>query len=189
MTGRFQGGATGDGTHSGAPLPVGNTPLNFIDASAVIGEGTVIWHYAVVLADVQIGSHCSVGSGTEIGRGSIIGDDSRIGARVFLPSRSIIGRHVFISPGVICCDDKYPRVNHLTYHAEPPVIEDHVTIGAAAILLPGVRIGRGAFIAAGAIVTHDVPADALVRGTPARIVWRTPATEDKPCRMSETSTP
>lgn len=69
---------------------------------------------------------------------------------------------------MICCDDKFPRVNNAAYHAQPPVIEDDASIGAGAVLLPGVRIGRGALVGAGAVVTHDVPAGAVVYGCPAR---------------------
>src|SRR5678810_408918 len=61
-----------------------------IDASATWGEGTVIWHYARILAQVRIGKNCSIGGGTEIGRGSVIGDNTRVGANAFLPPNSIV---------------------------------------------------------------------------------------------------
>lgn len=142
--------------------------MNFIDASARLGADTKVWNFAVVLSDVCIGARCSIGSHAEIGRGSQIGDDTRIGNGVFLPSNSRIGSRVFVGPGVICTDDKFPRVNHHDYDAQPPEIGNDATIGAGAILLPGIRIGVGAFVAAGAIVTHDVPDGEAVRGEPAR---------------------
>lgn len=145
------------------------SPTNFIDESAQIGEGSVVWHYATVLADVEIGKHCSIGSGTEIGSGSVIGNSTRISAHVFLPANSIIGERVFIGPGVIATDDKHPRASNSSYVAEPPRIEHGVSIGAGAVILPGVHIKRGATIAAGAIVTRDVEPYEHVRGEPSRV--------------------
>lgn len=145
------------------------SPDRFIDPTAEIGEHTVIWHYARILADVKIGDHCSVGGGTEIGRGTVIGNYSRISANVFLPSNTVIGDRVFVGPGVVATDDKDPRAGNFGYDARPPVIEDGASIGAGAILLPGVRIGVGAMIGAGAIVTRDVGRGEHVRGEPARV--------------------
>jgi UDP-2-acetamido-3-amino-2,3-dideoxy-glucuronate N-acetyltransferase len=150
---------------------VTSLPINHIEGSALIGAGSKVWWYAVVLQDVRIGVNCSIGSHTEIGRGSRIGDQTRIGAQCFLPPNSVVGCSVFIGPGVVFTDDRFPRIHtpeEPPYHAEPPVIEDGANIGAGAVILPGVRIGRKAFIAAGAIVTRDVPAGGHVRGQPAR---------------------
>lgn len=143
-------------------------PQNFIDPSAVIRKGTRVWHFAVVLADVFIGENCSIGSCCEIGHGSVIGNGSRIGHGVFLPPKSIVGENVFIGPSVTFTDDKAPRVNNPDYNAQPPIIENGANIGAAAVILPGVRIGAGAMIGAGAIVTKDVAPLRMVRCEPAR---------------------
>lgn len=146
------------------------SPINFIDPTAKIGEGSVVWHFAVVLADVVVGKSCSIGSGSEIGRGSMIGDYSRIGAHVFLPSNTILEERVFIGPGCVCTDDRFPRAgNNQSYDAKPPYIESGASIGAGSVLLPGVRIGFGAMVGAGAIVTKDVPPHAHVRSEAARI--------------------
>jgi acetyltransferase-like isoleucine patch superfamily enzyme len=75
---------------------------------------------------------------------------------------------VFVGPSVICTDDKYPRVNNPNYQAAPPVIEDDVNIGAGAVILPGIRLGAGCTIGAGAVVTKDVPAGETWVGVPAR---------------------
>lgn len=147
-----------------------NQSFNFIDDSARIGSGTKIWHFCVILADVVIGIHCSIGSRTEIGRGTMIGQDTRIGSGVFLPPNSKIGREVFIGPGAIFCDDRSPRAGNNNYKAEPPVIEDRASIGAGVVVLPGVKIGHDSRIGAGAIVTKDVAPFALVRSEPARQV-------------------
>jgi len=156
-------------------------PTNFIDESAHIGEGTVVWHYVTILSDVEIGKNCSIGSGTEIGRGSVIGDHTRISAHVFLPANSIVGQRVFIGPDVVFTDDRHPRAGNSSYIAEPPQIEHGVSIGAGAVVLPGVHIKHGATIAAGAIVTHDVEPYDHVRGEPARVkpYSRMPATRSE----------
>lgn len=144
-------------------------PVNFIDVTARIGEQTTVWHFAVIQQDVRIGHHCSIGSGAEIGRGSIIGNYSRVGAHVFLPPNSILEERVFISPGVVCCDDRFPRCGNTAYQAEPPYFESGCSVGAGSVVLPGVRIGAGALVGAGSIVTRDVPAHTHVRGEPARV--------------------
>lgn len=143
--------------------------INQIDPTAKIGTGTRVWHFTVILADVVIGEDCNIGSCCEIGRGTKIGNRSRIGFGTFLPPNSRIGDDVFIAPGVTCCDDRYPQVNNHNYLAYPPVIEDHASIGAGVVLLPGVRIGQGSMIGAGSVVTKDVPPGTILRGEPARI--------------------
>jgi UDP-2-acetamido-3-amino-2,3-dideoxy-glucuronate N-acetyltransferase len=150
-----------------------NGAFNFIDTSVKIGEGSTIWHYAVILADVVIGNNCSIGSRAEIGRGTKVGDNSRIGSGVFLPPNSSIGKNVFIGPGTIATDDRHPFAGNTSYVAEPPVLEDFCSVGAGCVLLPGVRIGKKAMVGAGAIVTKDVPAGAVVYGKAAEVRQRT----------------
>jgi acetyltransferase-like isoleucine patch superfamily enzyme len=137
--------------------------------SAKIHESTYVWHFAVILGGVEIGENCSIGSHTEIGFDTKIGKGSRIGAKVFLPSGTIIGENVFIGPSATFCDDDYPRADQPNYTARPPVIKNGATIGAGAVVLPGVTIGEKAMVGAGAIVTGDVPPGAVVRCDPARV--------------------
>lgn len=154
----------------------------WVDQSAKVGKDVKIWHYAVVLQDVTLGDGVSIGARSEIGRGSTIGARSRIGSGVFLPPNSIVGESVFIGPNVTCTDDKHPKVpepGDPPYDAKPPVIGDGAAIGAGAVILPGVRIGKHARIAAGAVVTKDVPAGMAVMGTPARIVRLSSDASDK----------
>ncbi len=146
------------------------SPFNFIDSTAVIGEGTTVWHFSVILANVIVGKHCNIGSRVEIGRGSVIGSRVRISSGVFLPSNSVIENEVFIAPNCTFTDDRHPRAgNTQTYIAEPPYIEHGASVGAGSVILPGVRIGTGAMIGAGSVVTRDVPAHEHVRGEPARV--------------------
>lgn len=138
--------------------------INFIDSTAILGFGTQVWHFAVVLADVRTGNDVSIGSGSEIGRGTFIGARSRISAHVFLPTNSAIGEDVFIGPGVTFTDDRYPRAGNKDYVALPPVIESGASIGAGSVILPGIVIGRGAMVGAGSVVTKSIPAGCTVYG-------------------------
>lgn len=153
----------------GGAIPM-SVPINSIHHTAKIGEGSKVWHFAVVLADVVIGRWCNIGAHCEIGHGTTIGDATRIGSGTFLPPNSRIGRHVFIAPGVKCGDDRHPYVHcedDPPYTPEPPQIDDGAVIGIGAVLLPGVRIGKHALVAAGSVVTHDVAAGTAVKGNPA----------------------
>jgi UDP-2-acetamido-3-amino-2,3-dideoxy-glucuronate N-acetyltransferase len=151
--------------------------INYIDKTAILGFNVKIWHFAVVLADVRIGSNVSIGSGTEIGRDSFIADGTRISAHVFLPAQSKVGANVFIGPGVIFTDDRYPRVGNADYKAEPPIIEDGASIGAGSVILPGVRIGKGAMVGAGSVVTRSIPPGITVYG-PAALPRPVPSRDD-----------
>ena len=152
------------------------SPSAFIDPTVSFADDmTRVWHFARVMAGVRFGKSCSVGGGAEIGRHSIIGDRTRISAGVFLPAHSLIGAGVFIGPNATFTDDLYPVIpkpGDAPYTALPPVIADGASIGAGAIVLPGVKIGRDARVAAGAVVTQDVLPEMMVSGIPARVVAR-----------------
>lgn len=158
---------------------------NFIAPDVKLGLGAKVWHYSIILTGCDIGLGVSIGSRCEIGKHSIVGAHSRIGSGVFLPPNSVVGERVFIGPNVTCTDDRHPRVptpdevETWSYDARPPIIEDYASIGAGAVLLPGVRIGHHARVAAGAIVTRDVAPFGFVRGEPARGHDPSPATQAK----------
>jgi UDP-2-acetamido-3-amino-2,3-dideoxy-glucuronate N-acetyltransferase len=142
--------------------------INYVDSTARIGKGSVVWHFAVILRNVFIGENCSIGSGAEIGERSHIGQGTRVSARVFMPPRSIIGDQVFIGPGTVFTDDFKPKAGH-KYKGHPPIVCDRASIGAGCVILPGVVIGVGAMIGAGSVVTKNVPPRALIYGEPATI--------------------
>jgi len=148
------------------------TYTNFIDPTAKLGKNVKVWQFASVLKDAVLGDNVQIGANAEIGRGSVIGENSRISHGVFLPSNSQIGKNVFIGPSVVFTDDKNPVCGNTNYIAQPPVLEEWASVGAGAVILPGVRIGKGALVGAGAIVTHDVPEGTIVKGNPARIYYK-----------------
>jgi acetyltransferase-like isoleucine patch superfamily enzyme len=159
------------GTDRDMKLPLVNTPTFHghvtFSPSAKFGENCTVWQYATICEDVVIGHEVVIGSGAWIGAGSEIGHGTRIQHGAFIPKKTEIGAFVFIGPNVTLTDDKYP-VAGAPYDPHPPVLEAHCSIGAGAVILPGVRVGEGAMIGAGAVVTQDVPPHAVVYGCPAR---------------------
>ena len=153
-------------------IPWVNNPTTYgsvnISTGAKFAENCTIYHGAVVCDEVIVEEHVVIGSGVFVGRGTFIGRGTRIQHGAFIPCQTMIGREVFIGPNSTLCDDKYPRVNQ-TYKAEPPIVSDHASIGAGAVILPGVKIGHHAVVGAGAVVSRDIPPYALVTGVPARI--------------------
>jgi acetyltransferase-like isoleucine patch superfamily enzyme len=148
--------------------------LTVVDATVNMGEDCRIWAFASIGAGVQMGDRCVIGSAVYIGHSSILGHDVHLNHGVFLPNCSRLGNRVFVGPNVTCTDDKYPRVNNPNYQAEPPIIEDDVNIGAGAVILPGVHLGKGCTIGAGAVVTRNVPAGETWIGIPAKRQQRFP---------------
>ena len=135
-----------------------------------IGEGTRIWQYVIVLPGAQIGSDCNICSHCFIENDVVIGDRVTIKNGVQLWDGLRIDDDVFIGPNVSFTNDRYPRSGNVAFVAIPTLIGNGASLGAGAVVLPGLRIGENAMVAAGAVVTKDVPAGKLVMGNPARIV-------------------
>lgn len=133
-----------------------------------IGVGATVWSFSVIEKGVRIGNGVVVGAHCFIGAGTVVGDWSRIQDGAFIPRNTIIEDHVFVGPHVVMTDDKHPMVGNAQYKAQPPRIRSYASIGAGAVILPGVIIGIGCMIGAGAVVTRDVGASELVVGMPAR---------------------
>lgn len=142
--------------------------LAFVDDTATVGPGCVVWQFASVLSGVTLGPNVSIGAYAEIGRGTAVGEGSRISSGVFLPSNSVIGKNCFLGPQVVATDDRRPRANNDNYVTEPPTFEDNCSVGARSVILPGVKIGARSLTGAGSVITKDVPPDTLVYGEPAR---------------------
>ena len=116
-----------------------------------------------------MGHHTVIGTNSVIEGQVVIGDFVKIEANCFIPTHTAIGNRVFFGPNVVLANDKYPLRQRDSYVPEGPRIGDNVSLGAGAIVLPGLHIGAGSFVAAGAVVTKDVPAGSLVRGNPGAI--------------------
>lgn len=152
-----------------------------------IGKRTVVGAFCAIYMDVQIGKDCRIGDHATIREGVRIGDRSVIGTNVdiqygcligsdvrvmngaHITGGTVIGDGTFIGPGAMTANDMHVDLDDYQDRGQvAPVIGQKVFIGVGAILLPGVRIGDGAIIAAGAVVTRDVAAGATVLGMPAR---------------------
>jgi acetyltransferase-like isoleucine patch superfamily enzyme len=153
-------------------------PGAVIGADAVLRSGTIIYcnvqigdhfstgHNVLIRERTVIGNNVAVGSSTIIEGDVTIGDNTRIQSMVFIPTHTSIGKDVFIGPHAILTNDLYPPTGKP--QLKGPDLEDGAVIGANSIILPGIRVGSGAAVAAGAIVTHDVPPRVLALGSPAR---------------------
>jgi acetyltransferase-like isoleucine patch superfamily enzyme len=137
-----------------------------IHESVVFGENCVVWQYATICEGAVLGDGVVIGSNAWIGRGVHLGNYTRIQHGAFIPNNTVVGRSVFVGPNVSLTDDKYPKAG-MPYRPNPPVLEDECSVGAGAVILPGVRIGRGAMIGAGSVVTQDILSLHTAIGVPA----------------------
>lgn len=134
---------------------------------AIMGEDTIIHHPELVnIYGCRIGERCSIGCFVEIGKGVIIGNDCSIQSNVYIPKGVTIGNNVFMGPGVTFLNDKRPP--SYGKHWRNTIVEDHVSIGGGAVILPGVTLREGCLIGAGAVVTKNVDEREIVIGVPAR---------------------
>jgi acetyltransferase-like isoleucine patch superfamily enzyme/dTDP-4-dehydrorhamnose 3,5-epimerase-like enzyme len=138
--------------------------------SDVIGESTRIWAFAHILRGAVIGRDCNICDHVFIENDVVIGDRVTIKCGVQLWDGLRVADNVFIGPNVTFSNDKYPRSKQYQREVLQTYIGRGASIGGAATILPGLRIGARAMIGAGSVVTHDVPAKAVVSGNPARIV-------------------
>ena len=135
-----------------------------------IGEGTSVWQFVVILAQARIGRDCNINAHCFIENDVVLGDRVTVKCGVYLWDGLRIADDVFIGPNATFTNDRLPRSKQYPDSFPQTVIERGASIGAAAVILPGLTIGAGAMVGAGAVVTRDVPARALVVGNPARIV-------------------
>lgn len=145
----------------------------YVDQPSKIGSGTKIWHFSHVLAGTMIGRNCVLGQNVVVGPDVTIGDNCKIQNNVSLYKGVNLSDGVFCGPSCVFTNVLTPRaqVERKSEFAPTPVGRG-ATIGANATVVCGHRIGEYAMIAAGAVVTKDVPAHALVAGVPARrIGW------------------
>ena len=144
-----------------------------IDDGAEIGEGTSIWHWVHVCGGARIGRGCSLGQSVFVGNDVVVGDNVRIQNNVSVYDRVTLEDDVFCGPSMVFTNVINPRsaVSRKDEY-RPTLVRQGATLGANCTIICGVTVGRHAFVAAGAVVTRDVPDYALVVGVPARrIGW------------------
>lgn len=171
-----------------APARVHHTAA--VAESAKLGADVQVWHQAQIREGALVGDNCIIGKGAYIDADVLIGSRCKIQNYALIYKGARLGDGVFVGPAAVLTNDRYPRA--ITPFGELQgaddwecgtiEVEDGASIGAGAIVITGIRIGRFAMIGAGAVVTHDVPPHALMLGSPAWLAgWV--------CRCGRTLTP
>ncbi|KKD07780.1 acyltransferase [Streptomyces sp. WM6386] len=155
-------------------------PTAQVDETATIGDGTTVWDLAQVREDARLGSGCIVGRGAYVGPGVRIGDNVKLQNYALVYEPAVLADGVFVGPAAVFTNDHFPRSvdpqgrlkRGGDWEAVAVVVAEGASIGARSVCVAPVHIGRWALVAAGAVVTRDVPDFALVAGVPARrIGW------------------
>jgi UDP-2-acetamido-3-amino-2,3-dideoxy-glucuronate N-acetyltransferase len=144
-------------------------PTAVIDRGARIGAGTRVWHFCHVMAGARIGAACVLGQNVFVAGNARIGARCRLQNNVSIYDGVTLADDVFVGPSAVFTNVRNPRAAvDRRGAALPTTVETGATIGANATIVCGVTIGAYAFVGAGAVVTRDVPAHAVVQGVPAR---------------------
>ncbi len=146
---------------------------SYVDEGAQIGERTKIWHFCHILGKAKIGNNCSFGQNILVANNVIIGNNCKIQNNVSLYEGVILEDYVFCGPSMVFTNVKtprceFPRNTSNDYHRT--LVKRGSSIGANATIVCGVTLHECAFVAAGAVVTKDVPSYAMVAGVPAKII-------------------
>ncbi len=144
----------------------------YIDQGADIGDGTKIWHFSHVMPKAKIGKSCSIGQNVLVSNNVAVGDGVKIQNNVSLYEGVILEDYTFCGPSMVFTNVKtprsaFPRASSEHYHTTR--VKYGASIGANATIVCGITIGEWAFVAAGAVVTRDVPPYALMVGVPAKV--------------------
>jgi len=143
-------------------------PQALVEA-AHVGEGTRVWAFAHILPGAVIGRDCNICDHVFIENDVVVGDRVTVKCGVQLWDGVTLEDDVFVGPNATFTNDRFPRSRHYLDRFPRTIVRAGASIGANATLLPGIEIGRGAMVGAGAVVTRDVPPGVVVAGNPARI--------------------
>ena len=155
-------------------------PTAQVDETAELGAGTTVWELAQIREKARLGTGCIVGRGAYVGTGVQIGDNVKLQNYALVYEPAVLGDGVFVGPAVVLTNDHNPRSvdpegrlkRGGDWEAVGVTVDEGASLGARSVCVAPVRIGRWAMVAAGAVVTRDVPDFALVAGVPARrIGW------------------
>ena len=156
-----------------SPFKIGNNGCirmgTIIYGDVVAGEDFQTGHNVMIRENTVFGNHIVVGTNTVIEGNVSIGNFVKIESNCYIPTHVKMGSRVFLGPGVILTNDRYPQKMRDKYKPEGPIIEDGVTLGAGVVVVPNVTVGKGSFIAAGAVVTKSIPPMSFVKGIPGKI--------------------
>ena len=145
--------------------------------STHVGEGTRIWAFAHVLPGARIGRDCNICDHVFVEDDVVIGDRVTVKCGVQLWNGVRLGDDVFVGPNATFTNDKKPRSKQYQSVLPETTVKSGASLGANCTILPGVKIAGGVMVGAGAVVTHDVPPNAIVVGNPARITGYVDATQ------------
>ena len=160
---------------------------SYVDADAKIGEGTKIWHFFHIQKGARIGKNCSFGQNVNISNNVIVGNDCKVQNNVSIYEGVVLEDGVFCGPSCVFTNDLTPRARYPKGREgyKKTVIREGASIGANATIVCGNIIGRYAMVAAGAVVTKDVPDYAVVAGVPAKMAGRVDERGESISKISE----
>ncbi len=141
-----------------------------VSPEAAVGDGSFVWHQAQVREGARIGRNCRIGKGVYVDKGVVVGENCKLQNYSVIYDGVTLEDRVFVGPHVVFTNDLYPRAASTDWKIVPTIVREGASIGANATVVCGITIGRYAMVAAGAVVTNDVPDQALVMGVPARLV-------------------